>query len=141
MCGAAFLRHHSQVKPTGNFCSPACRDRGQYKHGLNKSGYRIIRRGGRQVYEHRWIMEQHLDRQLASNEHVHHKNGDKADNRIENLEILFESEHHCHHAPLRWDIEEAKTLRAQGWGFKRLGKRFGVAYQNVREAFRRRGLS
>ena len=33
-------------------------------------------------------MEEHLDRQLESNEHVYHLNGDPSDNRIENLVII-----------------------------------------------------
>ena len=54
---------------------------------------RLVNRDGRKVREHRWIMEQHLGRKLSSREHVHHKNGNPLDNRLENLEVLDQRQH------------------------------------------------
>lgn len=54
---------------------------------VNKHGYVIKIIDGRQTAQHREVMEQHLGRPLRRHENVHHKNGQRQDNRIENLEL------------------------------------------------------
>lgn len=56
----------------------------------------------RRVRKHRWIMEKHLGRSLTQFEEVHHKDGNKLNNDISNLEVLDGVEHARLHNRDRW---------------------------------------
>jgi len=74
---------HPDAQPTVN----------KYKNGYTRTV--VPGQGGirsRELLTHRYVMEQHLGRELLPTETVHHINGIRDDNRLENLE-LFSSRH------------------------------------------------
>lgn len=61
-------------------------------------GYRRGYRGGRQRLIHNWVWEQHHG-PIPEGFQVHHRNGDREDNRIENLALVTPTEHKRIHSP------------------------------------------
>jgi len=85
------------------------------------------------VRQHRWIMEKHLQRKLSPEEDVHHINGIKTDNRIENLEVMSHADHSKHHnfrrvyskgyrLKLSDSDREGRSIRAKAFGLHILGQ-------------------
>ena len=109
-CKTCFNRKVSRKQPEGKYHH-------NWKGGRRKTsqGYIMIRcpnhpkAQNSYVQEHRLVMEKHLGRFLSPTETVHHKNNEKSDNRIENLELWAVS----HNNGSRYEdlsIQELKDL-------------------------------
>jgi polyribonucleotide nucleotidyltransferase len=94
--GIPIRTHDEQIK--------AFKEKHGYKKWLNDSGYVMIRIKGKAVREHRFIMEQILGRPLLKTEEVHHLNGDRTDNRPENLAVVK-----SHHGG--WTLKKVSEAR------------------------------
>lgn len=64
------------------------------KHPYNKNNY---------VQEHRLVIEKHLKRLLLPSEIVHHKDGNRKNNCLDNLELMNLSKHTTIHNLKRWN--------------------------------------
>lgn len=79
--------HRARLRREGSVGESGRRN-GRFGDGcINKNGYRVVPVDGVRILEHRYLMSQSLGRPLLPWEHVHHKNGQRADNAPENLEL------------------------------------------------------
>lgn len=140
-----------------SFCSRKCHNEGKYlinnkekshlwKGGKIKHGYYIFIKLGRGIpgtdsqgyaREHRLVMERHLGRLLNKDEDVHHINGVKTDNRIENLIVLTKTIHHkLHRTGVKVSPEVVKNMKeAQSNRGKLWLKRLSVAMTKKHKEF------
>jgi hypothetical protein len=86
-------KHYNRLRLYGKL-TIKIRERGS---GTFQFGYHIVTKDKTQIAAHRIIAEKALGRKLLSTEVVHHVNGDKADNRPENLVICDLAYHNLLH--------------------------------------------
>ena len=67
------------------------------------------RRGG-YVCEHVRVMELHIGRRLNKDECAHHIDGDKTNNRLNNLKLMDRGEHSSHHRKRDWHKRQRDEL-------------------------------
>lgn len=88
--------HYNRIKRHGDATFTLRPPRGE--RFVDARGYAMVRRPEHPanvrgwVFEHRVVMEEYLGRNLLPGENVHHVNGVRDDNRLENLELWISSQ-------------------------------------------------
>ena len=85
-------------------------------------------------------MEAILGRGLERREVVHHLNGERADNRIENLRVFgSQTEHMREHLALSHLVGPIKALRDKGFTFREVGQNLNIHRQTASRILKRCG--
>lgn len=139
-CGCGFhVPAWKVARGEGRYCSVACKNaslrgrplrspRRQMPDGTRRlaaNGYIRLKQAGEWVLEHRAVAEQMIGRPLRDNEDVHHINGDRADNRPENLEVLSSAEHQHLHEHWKVRASPSRTCEWCGGEYRRKPSRGG----------------
>lgn len=86
-------KHYYEYKRYKKILKPNERRAEKGSGHLDKNGYiRVVNPSGGQTFQHRLVMEEFLKRPLLKHENIHHINGIRNDNRIENLELWSKSQ-------------------------------------------------
>ena len=155
VCGAAFSVNPSKVATgRGRYCSVICKGLAQrertgaastnWRGGqpwVGADGYVHLSVARRKQRLHRLVWEA-AHGPIPPGHHVHHVNGVKTDNRLENLELLRHADHIRGHAPKKLSDADVRAIRARyaagGTSHARLGREYGVNASTITRILHRR---
>lgn len=129
-CGKQLIRQKNRLNVKNSFCDRKCKGKwmtGKYTTENPSNKYRVIKRNKKNIKEHRLVVEKFINRPLKRIEHVHHINGDKLDNRIENLEIIESGAHISLHHRKQLDEEKIINMRKNGYTCASIAFEFKVS--------------